>query len=64
VPPAMLRLMANTIGRVKPQLGRQARAALAMDRTDLTFDSAPLHRDYPDLPSTSLSDVLANVVKP
>jgi uncharacterized protein YbjT (DUF2867 family) len=64
VPPAMLRLMANTIGRVKPQLGRQARSALAMDRTDLTFDSAPLHRDYPDLPSTSLSDVLANVVKP
>lgn len=61
VPPAMLRVMANTIGRVKPQLGRQARAALAMDRTDLTFDTAPLHRTYPDLPSTSLSDVLANM---
>jgi uncharacterized protein YbjT (DUF2867 family) len=64
VSPAMLRLMANTIGRVKPQLGRQARAALAMDRTDLTFDAARLYRDYPDLPSTSLSDVLANVVNP
>jgi uncharacterized protein YbjT (DUF2867 family) len=61
VPPAMLRVMANTIGRVKPQLGRQARAALAMDRTDLTFDAAPLHRTYPDLPSTSLSDVLTNI---
>jgi uncharacterized protein YbjT (DUF2867 family) len=37
VPPAALRLMAQTIGRVKPQLGRQARAALVMDRADLTF---------------------------
>ena len=37
VPPAALRVMAQTIGRVKPQLGRQARAALVMDRADLTF---------------------------
>jgi NADH dehydrogenase len=57
VPPAMLHLMANTIGRIKPQLGRQARAALAMDRTDLTFDSAPFRRTYPDLPCTALSDI-------
>jgi uncharacterized protein YbjT (DUF2867 family) len=59
VPPPMLRLMANTIGRVKPQLGRQARAALVMDRADLTFDSAPIHQLYPDLPCTALADVLA-----
>ncbi|HWD51167.1 MAG TPA: SDR family oxidoreductase [Acidimicrobiales bacterium] len=59
VPPAMLRLMANTVGRVKPLLGRQARAALVMDRADLTFDSAPLHRNFPDLPSTGLFQVLA-----
>ena len=38
IPPFMLRLMANSLGHVKPELGRQARAALAMDRTDLTFD--------------------------
>ena len=63
VPPPMLRLMANTVGRVKPLLGRQARAALAMDRTDLTFDAAPLRRIYPDLPSTGLSEVLAAVAK-
>ena len=37
VPPAALRVMAQTIGRVKPQLGRQARAALVMDQADLTF---------------------------
>jgi uncharacterized protein YbjT (DUF2867 family) len=59
VPRPMLRLMANTIGRVRPQLGRQARAALAMDRTDLTFDTAPVHHLYPDVPCTSLADLLA-----
>jgi uncharacterized protein YbjT (DUF2867 family) len=58
MPPAMLRLMAGTIGRVKPQLGRQARAALVMDRVDLTFDAAPIHSLYPDLPSTAVADVL------
>jgi NADH dehydrogenase len=61
VPPVMLGIMANTIGRFKPQLGRQARAALVMDRTDLTFDTAPLQRAYPDLPCTALSHVLANI---
>jgi hypothetical protein len=50
--------MAATIGRVKPELGRQARAALVMDRVDLTFDAAPIRRSYPDLPITSLPDVL------
>ena len=59
VPPPMLRLMANSVGRVKPQLGRQARAALVMDRADLSFDSAPIHQLYPDLPRTALADVLA-----
>jgi uncharacterized protein YbjT (DUF2867 family) len=59
VPRPMLRLMANTIGRAKPELGRQTRAALVMDRLDLTFDTTPVHRDYPDLATTSLADVLA-----
>jgi uncharacterized protein YbjT (DUF2867 family) len=63
VPPPMLRLMANTVGRVKPLLGRQARAALAMDRTDLTFDAGPLRRLYPDLPSATLTEVLATVAR-
>jgi uncharacterized protein YbjT (DUF2867 family) len=61
VPPAMLRLMANSIGHVKPQLGRQARAALGMDRSDLTFDAAPLRCTYPGLPCTALCDVLATM---
>lgn len=59
VPPAMLRLMSATIGRVKPALGRQAKAALVMDRIDLTFDTTAIHRAYPDLPTTSLTDLLA-----
>ena len=58
VPPAVMRVMAATVGRVKPELGRQARAALVMDRVDLTFDSAPIRRSYPGLAITSLRDVL------
>ena len=34
VPSGLLHLMANSIGRSKPQLGRQATAALVMDRAD------------------------------
>jgi uncharacterized protein YbjT (DUF2867 family) len=60
VPPAMLHLVAGTIGRLKPELGRQARAALVMDSDDLTFDTAPIHRAYPDLPVTSLADALGH----
>jgi uncharacterized protein YbjT (DUF2867 family) len=59
IPPPILRLMANSVGHVKPKLGRQARAALVMDHADLSFDSAPLHQLYPDLPWTALVDVLA-----
>lgn len=58
VPPAMLWLTANTIGRIKPELARQTRAALAMDRTDLTFESAGISQIYSSLPNNSLSDVL------
>jgi len=58
VPSAVLHLMAATIGHVKPELGRQARATLAMDRVDLTFDAAPIHRVYYDLPMTSVTEVL------
>jgi NADH dehydrogenase len=60
IPTVMLHLMANTVGRVKPELGRQARTALAMDRADLTFDPTDLHQHYADLPSTTLADVLAH----
>ncbi len=58
IPPPMLRLVAGTVGRFKHQVGRQTRAALAMDRIDLTFDASPIHRNFDNLPSTSLTEVL------
>jgi uncharacterized protein YbjT (DUF2867 family) len=61
VPRPMLRLMASTVGRIKPQFGRQARTALAMDHTDLTFDTAPIHTLYPELPCTPAAEVLAGL---
>lgn len=59
VPPPMLRLIANTVGRVKPQLRRQVRAALVMDQADLAFDAGTIHNVYPELPCTSTAEVLA-----
>jgi uncharacterized protein YbjT (DUF2867 family) len=58
IPRLALAVMANTVGRVKPELGRQARAALAMDRVDLTFDSADVRRAHPELPLTYLASCL------
>jgi uncharacterized protein YbjT (DUF2867 family) len=58
VPPLALRLMAGTVGRLKPELGRQARAALLMDSTDLTHDAADIRRAYPGLACTPLSTCL------
>jgi uncharacterized protein YbjT (DUF2867 family) len=55
VPPRILRLMARTLRPLKPELGRQARAALVMDRIDLTHDSIAIHDAYPGLPCTPLS---------
>jgi NADH dehydrogenase len=56
---AVLRLMEATIRQVKPALCRQAEAPLVMDRVDLTFDTTAIHRAHPDLPATSLTDMLA-----
>ena len=58
LPSPMLRLMANTVGKVKPRLGRQARAALAMDHANLVFDAAAVHNLYHELPCTSLAEIL------
>lgn len=42
VPPTALRVLAHTVGHLRPELGRQARAALLMDRIDLTYDPSAL----------------------
>jgi uncharacterized protein YbjT (DUF2867 family) len=59
VPRSMLRLMAAALSPIKPELARQARTALVMDQADMTFDSSTVQRRYPDLPTTSVAEVLA-----
>jgi nucleoside-diphosphate-sugar epimerase len=58
VPPPILRIMASTLGRIKPELGRKARAALIMDRAPLTYDAAGARQAYPGLPCAPLSTCL------
>jgi uncharacterized protein YbjT (DUF2867 family) len=59
VPRTALRGMAVALQPFKPELARQARAALVMDTTDLVFDATTLHEEFPTLPSTTLADLLA-----
>jgi len=58
VPRPVLRGMGMVLGPVKPELARQARAALVMDSSDLRFDSTAVREAFPDLPSTTLADLL------
>jgi NADH dehydrogenase len=60
IPRPMLHVMAGTVGRFKPQLGRQARAALAMDVLPPAEDSATRAR-FPDLPRRPVSEVIAEL---
>ncbi|GEN80421.1 SDR family oxidoreductase [Actinotalea fermentans] len=58
IPRPALHVMAATVGRLRPAMGRQARAALAMDVLPPADDSATRAR-FPDLPRTPVSQVLA-----
>jgi NADH dehydrogenase len=58
VQPAMLRLIASTLGHLKPELGRQARAAIIIDQIDLTHDATAIHQAYPGIPCTPLDRCL------
>lgn len=60
VPRSMLHLMANTVGRARPDMGRQSRAALAMDDMPPRQDDA-LRAEFPDLPRTPVSQVIARL---
>jgi uncharacterized protein YbjT (DUF2867 family) len=60
VPRAILRLLAAVLRPVKPNRARQMRAAVTMDSIDLTFMATDLHRRFPELPVTSLADILAH----
>ena len=54
VPRLALRLMARSARYLKPDLGRQARAALVMDQADFRFDPTAIRQAYPGVSCTSL----------
>jgi uncharacterized protein YbjT (DUF2867 family) len=58
VPRPVLRGMAAALRPFKPELARQAQAALVMDSGDLGFDPSAVHEAFPNLPSTTLADLL------
>jgi hypothetical protein len=54
--------MASLTAIIKPALARQARAALAMDTIDMTFDPAPARRAFPHLPNTDMPAALKELL--
>src|SRR4029077_14815989 len=60
IPRPMLRVLAAVLGPFWPNRARQMRAAIAMDTMDLTFTPTDLHRRFPELPVTSLADILTH----
>jgi len=50
--------MAWLAATIKPAPARQARAALAMDTIDMTFDSTATRQALPDLPNTGTPSAL------
>jgi hypothetical protein len=54
--------MACLTTAIKPALARQARAALAMDTLDMTFDSTATQRAFPDLPHTGMPSALKELL--
>jgi uncharacterized protein YbjT (DUF2867 family) len=58
VPRAALQLMARSAGQLRPELTRQARAALVMDQADLSFDADAPRQAFPGISCTPLSSCL------
>jgi len=58
VPRAGLHAMSATVGRARPELRRQARAALVMDQDDMTFDGDAVRSRFAGLPCTSAAELL------
>lgn len=58
VPRTAVHAIAATVGRVRPELGRQARAALVMDHDDMTFHDDTARLRFVDLPCTSATEIL------
>jgi hypothetical protein len=47
-----------TVGRVRPELGREACAALATDHDDMSFDDHTTRSRFADLACTSATELL------
>ena len=62
IPRPALRAMARLAATIKPALARQARAALAMDTIDMTFDSTATRQAFPDLPNTDMPSALKELL--
>ena len=62
VPRPVLQAIATLARAIKPALGRQARAALAMDTIDMTFDSTAARRPFPGLPNTDMPSALKELL--
>jgi uncharacterized protein YbjT (DUF2867 family) len=58
IPRLALHAMAMATAGLKPELARQARAALAMDAIDMTFDPSRIRRAFPQLPNTDMATAL------
>lgn len=58
VPLAALRAMSLLARPIKPALARQARAAVVMNTTDQTFDSTPVRDRFPEIATTTLSQLV------
>jgi uncharacterized protein YbjT (DUF2867 family) len=59
VPLAILRAVATLARPVNPEAARKAHAAVVMNTTDMKFDGRLTREAFPDIPITSLEDLLA-----
>ena len=64
VPRLALRALAGTVGRLRPELGRQVEAALAMDLSDMTFSGglSDARSRFPDLPCTTPAEAFRTLL--
>lgn len=59
VPRTVMRVASTLLAPIKPVLAAQIRGGVIMDTTDFTFDASSSGREYPSVPLTTLSDVMA-----
>ena len=62
IPRPVLQMMAWLTAAMKPALARQARAALAMDTIDMSFDPTATRRAFPSLPDTDMPSALKDLL--